>query len=178
MGGGVEEGGETMKAIDAGNVDIELRAKLQTFKKRENLMSQKTSRQRSHRHEEKDQDPSEDEGDTKVVEVTGDDTKSLQPLRTKIRLWWSRSERGKYKTCLEDPVHLPGKKRSENLGRATLRGFMASDVDVLTMQIRIVSCLISSAFTNTEWERNLFLQDVMPYVQNYSRRQMFEIKLV
>ena len=42
---------------------------------------------------------------------------------------------------------------------------------------RIVSFLLSSTFTDTEWERNLLIDDVVPYLQDYARKHGFEFRL-
>ena len=104
----------------------------------------------------------------------------LKPLRLKVRHWEPRRERGKFKEMLEKPVQLRPEKRNPGLCTSIVRGLMTPDVraHVLTVQKRIVSFLLSSTFTDTEWERNLLLDDVMPYLQDYSRKRMFEIKLV
>ena len=104
----------------------------------------------------------------------------LKPLRLKVRHWEPRRERGKFKEMLEKPVQLRPEKRNPGLCTSIVRGLMTPDVraHVLTVQKRIVSFLLSSTFTDTEWERNLLLDDVMPYLQDYCRKRRFEIKLV
>ena len=50
-------------------------------------------------------------------------------------------------------------------------------VYVLQQDNRIVSFLLSSTFTDTEWERNLLIDDVVPYLQDYARKHGFEFRL-
>ena len=104
----------------------------------------------------------------------------LKPLRLKVNHAEPRRERGRFKRMLEEPVQLRGRKRDPSLCAGIVRGVITPDVraQVLTVQKRIVSFLLSSTFTDTEWERNLLLDDVMPYLQDYARMHMFEIKLV
>jgi hypothetical protein len=86
----------------------------------------------------------------------------LKPLRLKVQHWEPRRERGKFKDMLEKPVQLRPEKRNSSLCTSIVRGLMTPDVraHVLTVQKRIVSFLLSSTFTDTEWERNLLLDDV------------------
>ena len=97
----------------------------------------------------------EDEEDTESSPDT-----SLKPLRAKIGLAEPRHERPVYKGLLEEPVVLIGKKRSPFLSRAIARGFITDKVRafVITVHKRIISFLLSSTFTDTEWERNLLLE--------------------
>ena len=108
-----------------------------------------------------------DDGNSEQGEGVGDeeDTESspdtsLKPLRAKIGLAEPRHERPVYKGLLEEPVVLIGKKRSPFLSRAIARGFITDKVRayVITVHKRIVSFLLSSTFTDTEWERNLLLE--------------------
>ena len=91
-----------------------------------------------------------------------------------------RRERGKYKRELETPVRLVAQSRDTKLDGEILRGLITQNVleHVLRVQKRIVSFLLSSTFTDTAWERNLLIDDVIPYLQEYSQHRNFEIKLV
>jgi len=48
---------------------------------------------------------------------------------------------------------------------------------VLHEEKRIVSFLLSSTFTDTAWERNLLIADVVPYLQQFARKYRFEFRL-
>ena len=66
---------------------------------------------------------------------------------------------------------------------ATDLGVLCGDLDgpvkhfVMREERRIVSFLLSSTFTDTEWERNLIISDVVPYLQDLARRLGFEFRL-
>ena len=118
----------------------------------------------------------------------------LRPLRVKVGHAEPRRERNQncsfkehgkectYKQMLQQPPVLRRRERDQGLCHDILRGFMDENRTVYEFVCRedkrIVSFLLSSTFTDTEWERNLLLDDVMPYLQEYSRLRNFEIKLV
>ena len=43
---------------------------------------------------------------------------------------------------------------------------------------RTVRFLVSSTFSDTNEERNMFLSDVLPYVQEYARKLRIEVHMV
>ena len=118
----------------------------------------------------------------------------LRPLRLKVGHAEPRRERNQncsfkehgkectYKQMLQRPPVLRRRERDQGLCHNILRGFIDDKRTVYEFVCRedkrIVSFLLSSTFTDTEWERNLLLDDVMPYLQEYSRLRNFEIKLV
>lgn len=101
-------------------------------------------------------------------------------LRTKIGLDTPRRDRAAWKALLEKHVEVREKARDVELDAQILRGDVRGDVlaKVLSVEKRIVSFLLSSTFTDTEWERNLVLDDVVPYLQEYARQHQFEVLLV
>jgi len=101
-------------------------------------------------------------------------------LRTRIGLNNIRRERAEWKALLEKHVEVREKARDVELDAQILRGDVHGDVlaKVLSVEKRIVSFLLSSTFTDTEWERNLVLDDVVPYLQEYARQHQFEFRLV
>jgi hypothetical protein len=91
-----------------------------------------------------------------------------------------RRERGEWKAKLKDPVEQNPRERDLVLDAKILRGEL-EDVArkyVLHKEKRIVSCLLSSTFTDTESERNLLIADVVPYLHEYARQRGFEFRLV
>jgi hypothetical protein len=101
-------------------------------------------------------------------------------LRTKIGLDTPRRDRAAWKALLEKHVEVREKARDVELDAQILRGDVRGDVlaKVLSVEKRIVSFLLSSTFTDTEWERNLVLDDVVPYLQEFARQHQFELRLV
>ena len=91
-----------------------------------------------------------------------------KPLRERIGLGARRHERGEWKTLLSAPTTLHEQRRDTELDLKILRGDITADVRVYVLQQdkRIVSFLLSSTFTDTEWERNLLIDDVVPYLQD------------
>ena len=77
------------------------------------------------------------------------------------------------------PTTLHEQGRDSELDLKILRGDITADVRVYVLQQdkRIVSFLLSSTFTDTEWERNLLIDDVVPYLQDYARKHGFEFRL-
>ena len=104
---------------------------------------------------------------------------SYKPLRERIGLRTRRHERGEWKTLLLAPTTLHEQGRDSELDLKILRGDITADVRVYVLQQdkRIVSFLLSSTFTDTEWERNLLIDDVVPYLQDYARKHGFEFRL-
>ena len=102
-----------------------------------------------------------------------------KPLRKRIGLGARRHERGEWKTLLLAPTTLHEQGRDSELDLKILRGDITADVRVyvLRQEKRIVSFLLSSTFTDTEWERNLLIDDVVPYIQDYARKYGFEFRL-
>ena len=102
-----------------------------------------------------------------------------KPLRERIGLGARRHERGEWKTLLLAPTTLHEQGRDSELDLKILRGDITADVRVYVLQQdkRIVSFLLSSTFTDTEWERNLLIDDVVPYLQDYARKHGFEFRL-
>ena len=102
-----------------------------------------------------------------------------KPLRERIGLGARRHERGEWKTLLSAPTTLHEQGRDTELDLKILRGDITADVRVYVLQQdkRIVSFLLSSTFTDTEWERNLLIDDVVPYLQDYARKHGFEFRL-
>ena len=102
-----------------------------------------------------------------------------KPLRERIGLGARRHERGEWKTLLTAPTTLHEQRRDTELDLKILRGDITADVRVYVLQQdkRIVSFLLSSTFTDTEWERNLLIDDVVPYLQDYARKHGFEFRL-
>ena len=102
-----------------------------------------------------------------------------KPLRERIGLGARRHERGEWKTLLSAPTTLHEQRRDTELDLKILRGDITADVRVYVLQQdkRIVSFLLSSTFTDTEWERNLLIDDVVPYLQDYARKHGFEFRL-
>jgi hypothetical protein len=117
-----------------------------------------------------------------VSAVSGGVSEALQPckpLRERIGLGARRHERGEWKTLLSAPTTLHEQGRDSELDLKILRGDITADVRVYVLQQdkRIVSFLLSSTFTDTEWERNLLIDDVVPYLQDYARKHGFEFRL-
>ena len=102
-----------------------------------------------------------------------------KPLRERIGLGARRHERGEWKSRLLAPTTLHEQGRDSELDLKILRGDITADVRVYVLQQdkRIVSFLLSSTFTDTEWERNLLIDDVVPYLQDYARKHGFEFRL-
>ena len=102
------------------------------------------------------------------------------PMYTQIGHTIPRSERGEWKAKLKAPVEQNPRERDLVLDAKILRGEL-EDVArkyVLHEEKRIVSCLLSSTFTDTESERNLLIADVVPYLHEYARQRGFEFRLV
>ena len=102
------------------------------------------------------------------------------PLRERIGLGARRHERGEWKTLLLAPTTLHEQGRDSELDLKILRGGVTAEtvgVHVLRQEKRIVCFLLSSTFTDTEWERNLLIDDVVPYIQDYARKYGFEFRL-
>jgi len=173
--------------------DLKLQEKMNAFRKRKAVLEKPEKLQsaegddgeRGQETEAHEEDPREGSETSKAKMETGNKSSNpaeglLKPLRNKIGLMEPRDERPKYKALLNKPVVLVGKRRDPIICRAILRGFVNANVRsyVIKVEKRIVSFLLSSTFTDTAWERNLLLEDVMPFLQNYARRRSFEIKLV
>jgi hypothetical protein len=98
------------------------------------------------------------------------------PMYTQIGHTIPRSERGDRKAKLKAPVEQNPRERDLVLDAKILRGEL-EDVArkyVLHEEKRIVSCLLSSTFTDTESERNLLIADVVPYLHEYARQRVFD----
>ena len=120
-----------------------------------------------------------------------------QPLYARIGHSNPRHVRDEWRRLLDAQEPLPERARNAALDAAILRGdsLVESRVDglgggpgdvdaasaarahVLSVPKRIVSLLLSSTFTDTEWERNLLIDDVVPFLQEYARKLGFEFRL-
>ena len=120
-----------------------------------------------------------------------------QPLYKRIGHSNPRHVRDEWRRLLDAQEPLPERARNDALDAAILRGdgLVESRVDgldggpgnvdaasaarahVLSVPKRIVSFLLSSTFTDTEWERNLLIDDVVPFLQEYARKLGFEFRL-
>ena len=102
-----------------------------------------------------------------------------KPLRERIGLGARRHERGEWKTRLVASTALHEQERDVERDMHILRGDISADVKmhVLREDKRIVCFLLSSTFTDTEQERNLLIDDVVPYLQDYARKNGFEFRL-
>lgn len=107
-------------------------------------------------------------------------TASLQPLRTRIGLDTPRRDRGEFKAFLEQRFELEEKGRDTDFDARILCGDVSGDGrdKALLVEKPIVSLLLSSTFTDTEWERNLLIDDVVPYLQEFSRHLKMDFRLV
>ena len=101
------------------------------------------------------------------VDVSG----ARQPLRSLIGLNTPRHARIDWKTRLEAPNLLQERPRNTDLDTEILRGDITTDVcdHVLREIKRIISFLLSSTFTDTELERNLLIDDAVPYLEDFAR---------
>ena len=110
------------------------------------------------------------------VDVSG----ARQPLRSLIGLNTPRHARIDWKTRLEAPNLLQERPRNTDLDTEILRGDITTDVcdHVLREIKRIISFLLSSTFTDTELERNLLIDDAVPYLEDFARMRGFEFRLV
>jgi hypothetical protein len=103
----------------------------------------------------------------------------LCPLHGRIGHDMERRDRPGWKERLEANFELALRERHI----ATDLGVLCGDLDgpvkhfVMREERRIVSFLLSSTFTDTEWERNLIIADVVPYLQDLARRLGFEFRL-
>ena len=103
----------------------------------------------------------------------------LCPLHGRIGHDRERRSRPGWQERLEANLELALRERDI----ATDLGVLCGDLDgpvkhfVMSEERRIVSFLLSSTFTDTEWERNLIIADVVPYLQDLARRFGFEFRL-
>jgi len=104
---------------------------------------------------------------------------NMEPLRTKIGLTDQRRDRDEWKDLLEHSVDLIEKPRDIDFDTKILCGDVSEDIlkRVLIVKKRTISFLLSSTFTDTEWERNLIIDDVVPYLQEFARKFRFEFRL-
>ncbi|KAJ1495489.1 hypothetical protein T484DRAFT_1762367 [Baffinella frigidus] len=74
--------------------------------------------------------------------------------------------------CSTDPTVLDGALLVGRLPTATLRNKVAE------VSKRALRFLVSSTFTDTAEERNIFVSDVLPYVQEFARKQLLEVTMI
>jgi len=124
------------------------------------------------------------ERNTSMRAVSGE---SLQPLRLKIDLhcdrreWLlPRSDRPEWRELLREEALQQERSRDVVSDLKILRGCVDRQVApvVLEAKKRIVSLMLSSTYTDTEMERNLLVDDVVPFLQEYARKHGFEFRLV
>ena len=103
-----------------------------------------------------------------------------EPLRKRIGLAAPRHERGEWKKRLEECVSVEERDRNVEVDIQILRGNVCGDIlmHVLHEEKRSVCFLLSSTFTDTEWERNMLLDDSVLYLQLYARKLGLDFRLV
>jgi len=103
----------------------------------------------------------------------------LRPLYECIGHCDARRDRQEWRKLLDERFEL---ERRERDVESDLR-ILCGDIDdrlksvVLRDEQFIVAFFLSSTFTDTEWERNLLIDDVVPYLQDYARKHGFEFRL-
>jgi len=104
---------------------------------------------------------------------------SLRPLHCRIGHDLERRDRPGWRERLEAQLELALRERDLATDLRVLCGDLDGPVKhfVMSEERRIVSFLLSSTFTDTEWERNLIIADVVPYLQDLARRLGFEFRL-
>lgn len=102
-----------------------------------------------------------------------------QPLHVMIGHKNPRRDRKEWRRRLEEQPAALMNLRNAELDTRVLIGELCPETKafVLRDSRRIVSFFLSSTFTDTEWERNLLLDDVVPYLQEYARGIGFEFRL-
>ena len=91
-----------------------------------------------------------------------------------------RREREPWNGLLTRMADVDKSCRDVGLDRKVLRGCLDQQVQALVLEPkkRCVTCFLSSTFTDTQYERDLLLDDVVPYLQEYARHCGFEFRLV
>lgn len=137
-----------------------------------------------------------DSAETKELQQVLDEWQNQNQFHTEemkgIKLWQKvgfttpRNERPEWKEVLKKVDTLLvscDKEHSFSLqtGLKILEGRLCDDEvrsQVVKEEKRVVRFLLSSTFTDTECERNLLLEDVMPHLQEIARKLEFEVVLV
>ena len=103
----------------------------------------------------------------------------LRPLYECIGHCDARRDRQEWRKLLDERFEL---ERRERDVESDLR-ILCGDIDdrlksvVLRDEQFIVAFFLSSTFTDTEWERNLLISDVLPYLTELARKYGLELRL-
>jgi len=106
-------------------------------------------------------------------------TQVLRPLYECIGHGVARRDRQKWRERLDEKVEMERRERDVESDFRILCG----DIDdrlklvVLRDEQYIVAFFLSSTFTDTEWERNLLISDVLPYLAELARKYGLELRL-
>jgi hypothetical protein len=91
-------------------------------------------------------------------------------LREKVGMSEPRSERPEWMDKLKVTIKVLEKARDAEEDLRVLRGSVPDLLGGERAPQNAIRFLVSSTFTDTEWERNLLLEDVTPYIEDYARR--------
>jgi hypothetical protein len=106
-------------------------------------------------------------------------TKALRPLYQRIGHRDARRDRQEWRERLDENVKLERRERDVESDFRILCGDIDDRLKLVVLRDEqfIVAFFLSSTFTDTEWERNLLISDVLPYLAELARKYGLELRL-
>eukprot|EP00961_Rhodomonas_salina_P095586 1285673-Rhodomonas_salina.3 len=104
---------------------------------------------------------------------SSDHRKAIDSMWRQVGWDLPRGKREKWAKRLEEELQENMKPRQKEELEGFLRGYMDEE-SLKGVARKMVRYLLSSTFTDTSVERNLLMDDVTPFLQEYARRRGFE----
>jgi hypothetical protein len=106
-------------------------------------------------------------------------TQVLRPLYERIGHGDVRRDRQEWRERLDEKVELERRERDLESDFRILCGDIDDRLKLVVLRDEqfIVAFFLSSTFTDTEWERNLLISDVMPYLSELARKYGLDLRL-
>lgn len=104
-----------------------------------------------------------------------------QDMWARLGMDLPRTKRAGWKERLEEQLVVEESDRDLVLDGALLVGRLPTATlrnKVAEVSKRALRFLVSSTFTDTAEERNIFVSDVLPYVQEFARKQLLEVTMI